>query len=420
MSDVFNKNVIYNVIGNFVYIGSLWLISVMSVWFLGYEDAGELGLAMSIANIFITIASYNLRNYMVADIDYEHSDEHYYITRILLTVVSLVCCIGFSIIAGYSGKVFLIIICFYLYKCEEFISDILFGVMQRCNKVYVSGYSMVIKGIAGTLLFWIVCVTTNSLLAALIALDVLGLLLILLFDIPISIKIRDGRYNITANCTKEKCFDLLKKCLPLFLMALCIGIITSAPRIFFERIYTDTEMGYYSSIANIAVIFSTGIACVMMPLITTFSQLFVKGEKKALLKLVLKWLLIILVLGGVCVVLVKYFGNYVLSLVFDESILEYSFIFIPLVLLSIAMAVFSELSALMVAMKMNVKLILPSVFGALATIALSYIFVTKYYMNGVVSVQIISYGIMILMIIGTILWVNLEKKNENADNNSCL
>ena len=60
-------SVIWNSMGSMVYLISQWLISVLVVRVSGVEVAGNLTLAMSIKNVFYSIAMQGIRNYQVSD-----------------------------------------------------------------------------------------------------------------------------------------------------------------------------------------------------------------------------------------------------------------------------------------------------------------------------------------------------------------
>ena len=71
------ENILWNTIGNIIYLGCQWLLSVVVVRISGsYADAGILTLAISITNIFTTLAAFSVRNYQVSDVGgkYQQSD----------------------------------------------------------------------------------------------------------------------------------------------------------------------------------------------------------------------------------------------------------------------------------------------------------------------------------------------------------
>ena len=89
-------DVVYYNVGNFIYLGAQWIISVALVRMGGFEDAGYFSLAMSVCNIFAMIANYGLRAFQVSDIQSKYSDNDYVLSRVITVSFALVLCLIYS------------------------------------------------------------------------------------------------------------------------------------------------------------------------------------------------------------------------------------------------------------------------------------------------------------------------------------
>ena len=95
MNSSLKKNMLWNTVGSVFYLACQWFLSVVVVRVGSYADAGILSLAMSITNIFATIALFNVRNFQVSDSDGEYTNGEYVFHRHLTCIGSLVLCAVF-------------------------------------------------------------------------------------------------------------------------------------------------------------------------------------------------------------------------------------------------------------------------------------------------------------------------------------
>ena len=83
------KSIIWNSAGSMVYLITQWLISVLVVRLSGVETAGVLTLAMSVNNVFYSIAMQGIRNYQVSDMKEKYTSGIYVSSRLIICILSL-------------------------------------------------------------------------------------------------------------------------------------------------------------------------------------------------------------------------------------------------------------------------------------------------------------------------------------------
>lgn len=407
----YKLDALMNTIGNFAYLGALWLMSVLVVRFSGFEDAGYLALAMTTANIYISLASYTVRLYYAADLDYRFSDNQYIMMRIITTLSSFVLCVVGSMIAGYSAKKMLVIILFYIYKSFEMFSDILFGLLQRQGKLYLSGYSMTFKSVASLAVFVVVLWIYKNLVLALILMAIIAALVFLFVDYPMARKYSVEKIQLKKADIKPA-LNLCKICFSLFVVGLCFNIIPSFPRLVFERVYSTEELGYYSSISTITVLISTAVNCILIPLVPKFTTFYQEKKKKSLTLLTVGTVGIILFVGFVCIILaISPLGEWGLKLLFGEGILPYVYIFKWVIVATILQSIIICFNDFFVAANRQNLLMIGSLIGLIFCMATSYPLCQKYYMYGVTNALIISQGIEIVFFVVFIIQTikNMDK-----------
>lgn len=160
------------------------LISVLVVRLSGVETAGILTLAMSVNNVFYSIAMQGIRNYQVSDMKEKYTSGIYVSSRLIICILSFLVCVGYALIAGYSYGSSLCIVAYCLFKMAEAFYDVYAGICQKKWRMDWIGKSWMVKGILSFVGFVAVLAVTQSLLAAILAMALVSWLVIFFYDIP--------------------------------------------------------------------------------------------------------------------------------------------------------------------------------------------------------------------------------------------
>ena len=112
-------SVIWNSMGSMVYLISQWLISVLVVRVSGVEVAGNLTLAMSINNVFYSIAMQGIRNYQVSDTNEKYKAGTYVYSRIFSCIVTFLICVVYCNVIQYNAEQKECIIAYCLFKYRK-------------------------------------------------------------------------------------------------------------------------------------------------------------------------------------------------------------------------------------------------------------------------------------------------------------
>ena len=86
MENRLKTNIIYNSIGNIIFLAFQWLTTILVVRFSGYKDAGILSLSMSFANSLYALASFGMRGYQASDTEYLYNNKTYIKSRLLTCI----------------------------------------------------------------------------------------------------------------------------------------------------------------------------------------------------------------------------------------------------------------------------------------------------------------------------------------------
>ncbi len=388
------KDALLNTIGNFSYLGALWLMSVFVVRFGDFEKAGYFSLALTTANIYIALASYTVRLYYAADLNMKFTDSQYFLMRAITTVLSTILCLVGSVIIGYTRYQITVIALFYGYKVMEMFSDILYGALQRHGKLYLSGYSLVIKSCLSLAMFAIILLITSNLVFSLIGIDIIAILTLIGIDIPICKKVGINVVEIEKE-DFSKAISIMKICFPLFIVGLCYNIIPSIPRLAFERVYSAEQYGIYSSISTLTVLISTAVNCIAVPFVPKFAEYYAQKNKTALKKITILSVLAVVCFGAIAWIGASILGEWVLVLLFGEEMQGYGGVFQMVIIATIFTSIIICLNDFFVAVEQQKYLLYGCIIGAILCAVMSVPMCRYYYMNGVAYNLIISQGVEI-------------------------
>lgn len=395
------KSIIWNSAGSMVYLITQWLISVLVVRLSGVETAGILTLAMSVNNVFYSIAMQGIRNYQVSDMKEKYTSGIYVSSRLIICILSFLVCVGYALIAGYSYGSSLCIVAYCLFKMAEAFYDVYAGICQKKWRMDWIGKSWMVKGILSFVGFVAVLAVTQSLLAAILAMALVSWLVIFFYDIPRAKKLD----TIKIHLKEKKNITLMAECFPLLCYQTMSSVIPTIPRLVMEKILGGAALGIYGSVAAPTMIVQMGASYVFNPFITLFAEQYSSGNIRDFWKTFRKCMAAILLISVVALGGGKIFGHWGLKLLYGDEVAAHEDLLLPLIGCTILTAIVWFLCALLTVVReikglviCNVIILPVSYFGA-------YLLIQQYGMQG----GSISLAVSYLIEIGA-LWFWLLRK----------
>ena len=373
---------IYYNVGNFIYLGVQWLISIVLVRMGGFEDAGYFSLAMTYGNIFCMLANYGLRSFQVSDIKNEFKDSTYIISRVLTIAISAILCLGFtSLFMGYSLNLNLLILCYIFYKLSESYADVITGIWQKAGNMLFIGISYTLKGISSLCSFLVAYHFTKNLLLSTFLMAVTHFVVLTAFDFSVTKK-------YTNHFKSYHCFDKneLTGLLKLGFMTMSFNVFTalfnSIPRLVVEKRLSAEMLGIFSSLYNPTVIISTFAVGVLLPFAPKMAMYYQQGNKKPLAKMLFLCNGIIALMGIFGAGSTYLIGKPVFSLVYGKEILEYLNLFYILIAASVLLGMSYSYSYLLIAIRKFKPLLLFSALSCISVLGLSLYLIPEQNISG--------------------------------------
>lgn len=314
------KDILWNSLGTTAWSFLSLFLLIIVTQINGINDSGLFSFAFSFALIMFTISCYGGRAYQVSDHNSSFKSDSYISLRLLTSLVVILLTILFITVSGYDFQKSLLILILVGYRVFDAIADVFYGILQKKNRLYISGKSLFFKSLLSLVVFLAIDLSTQNLLLSALSLPIVSLLFIALYDIPQSRKLESFNIRIsTSDITK-----ILKYTFLPFSTAV-LGLIFVNIARFFIDIYHPELQGYFG-----IIIMPLSIVILLFSFISTPSILFLSNAyntKKfhTVRKLVNKIIALMLIFAAVICAAVYLFGAPILNLLFGVELNSYIF-----------------------------------------------------------------------------------------------
>ena len=394
------KNILWNAIGNLVYMFCQWLITVLVTRLGTFEEAGILSIAMSVSAIFQTVAMFGIRNYQVSDVEERYSDTNYVTFRVLTCTVAPIACAVFSLIAGYRGRAILAILLFMLFRLAENFADVFHGIAQKNGRLDIAGKSFAIKGVGLLALFLLGYRIGGTLAVGLFAMAAFSIASTLVYDLPATRRISDFRLSERGN----RWLRLGRECLPLCAYLFLSSAMVTLPKLILERRCGGELLGAYSSIFAPAMLIQAAMGYVYNPFAQMLAALRQKADHRGFLKLSAKITGAILALALLMTVAAYFLGEFLLVLLFGDAIRPYVSLLIPILLAITVTSLFGFLCMLAIVLRRFAWLLCSCGVGFVLCLVLSAPMIDAFSANGTSYALILATVVACLILTCAILW----------------
>ncbi len=389
------QNTLFNSAGSLYYLACQWLITVLVVRLGSYEDAGVLSLCMSITNLFYTVAVFGIRDFQVSDYQDQYTPGQYVTTRLMTCAAAAALCCGFvGVSRGYTGYEAACILLYMLFRLAEALVDTFQAMEQKAERMDYNFVSFLLRGtmlLGGfSLILWL----TQNLLLAIVGITVTSFGVVLLYDFPVGRRLTGFRLSFSLRASRR----LLWECAPLMCNSFLMTAVVSVPRSILEGIWGSYIMGIYASIATPATIVQSSAMWLYTPVITVFTRYYAQRDRRAYYALYAKIWGLLSAAFAVILLAARLLGRWGLGLLFDEAVVEYAGLLLPVLGTTALIACAYFLGALItITRKLKVILVANGVAAALAA-ALSLPLIRTFGMNGVNYVIYIAMGADVLIL----------------------
>ena len=383
------QNLIWNTVGCLIYQGCQWLTTIaVVVLSVSYENSGALAFAMAVGNIFVSLATYNMRTFQVSDINNVFSSNNYVAFRCITLLASSVICIVYSAITTPTQYTFIAVVLFLLFKIDETFTNVLYTIDQKHSRMDYIGISQILRGMASIAAFSAALFVFDSLAVAIAAMTLICMCITVLYDIPHT----GSLDSITPRITVTEFWMLFRACTPAVLSLLCYSLVSAFARQRFGIQYGEEALGVYAAVATPCVLVQVLASYLYNPFILPISRKLNHKDYSGAAHELAKLGILMIVTIAVSVLGAFIVGPHLLPIILGDSISSSAWMVGPATLAASAMAIASLTMDLFIVMRKYVCAVAVNMVALLACVALYRPCISLWYMNGVNILIITSFA----------------------------
>lgn len=399
----FRKNFIWNILGTgFNAFNSLFFMIIVTR-INGVNDAGIFTIAFSTACILNIIGVYAGRIYQVTDQNKNISDKEYIINRAITTILMIILVSIFCFVKGYTIFKFIIFLLLTIYKALEAFSDVIYGILQKNEKLDIVGKSLLLKSIISVLIFIVVDIITKNLITSIISIILINIIILVIYDIKISRKMVD----FSVKVRKESVLQIFKAGFFTFAIAFLGMYVLNAPKYAIDSYLTENYQTIFGIIVMPATVIGLVAQFLIHPYLNQILDLYKKKDLKSLNKLILKLVIYILAFGTISSILAYFLGVQVLGLIYGLDLSLYRVGLLIIIIASTLYTIGVIYSSVLTTVRETFPQFIIYIFMAVFAFCISNILTKNLEINGAVWSYL---GIMAIQFLIYVIYTNIKLK----------
>lgn len=315
----FRKNFIWNILGTGINAFNSLFFMIIVTRVNGIDNAGIFTIAFSTACIMYIIGVYAGRIYQVTENDKTITDKEYILNRIITTVIMLILVIIFCLIKKYSIYKSIIFLLLTTYKALEAFSDVIYGILQKNEKLDIVGKSLFFKSIISVIAFIIIDFITKNLIISMVTTILINILILFIYDLKNSDEYIDYKVKFHRN----NILKIFKAGFFTFAIAFLGMYILNAPKYAIDNYLENNYQTIFGIIVMPATIIGLVAQFLIHPYLNQILSLYEERNLKGLNKLILRLIFVILGFGAISSVLAYFLGPEVLGIVYGIDLTSY-------------------------------------------------------------------------------------------------
>lgn len=402
-------NYLWYSLGSGLFALSTLIMTILVSRSVGEQIGGMFSIGLSIAQIFMTIANFEVRTYQVTDVKNEFSFGDYFTFRILMCVLAYGTSIVYVVINGYSALKVTIILLLCLYKIIEGVTDVFEGEFQKKNRIDISGKSMFFRTFFSVTGLVITLAITKNIKISLVVMNIIAVICLVIINImPVKFF---AKISITSEF--KKLGKIFVYCWPLAISTFINTYIINSSKLAIDKTMSDEYQLYYSAVfmPNMVINLFSGI--IFKPMQTSMAEAYNNGEMKKFNKVIFKMIGIIVGFTFVCMIGAYLLGIPVLSLLYGVELKPYKLVLIVLLMAGGINAINIILYYVLTIMrKQNVMVLFYSVVAVVSLLFINK--VTKKYelMGAAMGYLVLVALLMLLLTVYILVLIGKRKKKK--------
>jgi len=330
------------------YAAEQWGIVVLIARATTPATVGIYGLASAIVAPVFGLFSMDLRALLATDYNGRHRATEYMTVRLATALLAMLCALAGAVLLGYSSMFLLVVLLVALRRVVEGLSDILFAVMQKHERMDLPARSSTVKALVSVTAAGLLLMTTHSFLLALSALVLASLGILLLYDARLVEKV-EPRGFWRADLVRGH--GLVRQAAPLGLVTALIAFQTSVPRFFLAAYQGDIGVGHLTVLSHFLIAGTIVNGAFQQSAGPRLARYYTTRQRDRFVSGVIVLCGASAFLGVAAVGVVVFAGSAILALVYGQAYVEFAEVLPVLMVAGIASYVFASVSTALTVMR---------------------------------------------------------------------
>lgn len=375
-------------------------------------DAGVFSIAYAVGALMLFVGQYGFRRYQSSDIREKYSFSEYYGIRILTCIAMMIAvvlyCVYGVIFRNYNMEKCWAVFLVNCLKCVQSFTDVAHGRMQQKGRLDVATKCSAIRYVLEMGVFIPAYLITENLVASLLVSVIVSTAEAMLTSMN---AIRDYA-ELKPTFNRRRMVQMLIEGFPLFISLFLNIYLSNAPKYAIDAYLTEEIQAIYNIVFMPAFVVQLIVHFLFNPIITSYAEVWARGEIKRFKKLVIRQMKMVLVLTLIGVVIAATIGAPVLGWLFKVDLSGYRRELV-IVMIGGGMLAYSVfLNTVITIIRMHRTLIYSYGAAAIAAFAMSGFFVVNYGILGATTLYAVIMTVLTVML-GSIVFYRIRKEGES-------
>jgi len=399
----FRKNFIWNILGTGLnaFNSLFFLIAVTRI--NGIDDAGIFTIAYSTACIIYVFGIYAGRIYQVTEPNKNIKNADYITNRAITVMFMSVFVLVFSKIRGYDSYKTLVFFLLTLYKSLEAMSDVIYGILQKNEKLEIVGKSLFIKSIFSIIIFIVVDIITKDLLIAALSIVFVWLVMLVGYDFMKARKYLDFEEKVKA----KNVFSIFRNGFTTFAIAFLGLYIINAPKYSIDSYLANNYQTIFGIVVMPATVVGLLAQFLIHPFLNKILKTYEERDLKQLNKIVLKLIFVIALFGLACAIAAYLIGSQILGLVYGLDLSEYKLALFIIICASTLYTIGTIYSSVLTTVRETFSQFVIYIIISIFALIVSNLFIKNWSLNGAVYAYL---AIMTVQFLIYVIYTNIRLK----------
>ncbi|MDD3337938.1 MAG: hypothetical protein PHS82_03680 [Lachnospiraceae bacterium] len=370
----------------------------------GSDAAGAFSIALAAAQLMLSLGWYNMRAYQVSDLNEKYTFSDYFTTKVLTSSFMLVGGIAYAVLYHYGTYKTLLTLFLCVLMIGDVMADVFAGLFQQKNKLYIGGYSYVVRILLYNIILIVTLFITKNLFIAVSAAILVSAIWLYCFDYHIARQM----VPVKINRLSRKQTALFIECFPLFFGAFITSFLINIPKNAINQFMSNTIQTEYNLLFSVSAVVNLFCMFICVPMYNKIALLWNTKQYPKFLKLLIKIVALIL-----CITVVVEIGGYfiglpILSMLSGLDLNPHKFTFAILLLAGGFNGVITILSYCITVMRQQKLLLIAYVIIAVLIQFIGYDFVRQYGILGASWTYLLTMSCIILSMSGIFIFFYIK------------